>query len=70
MPFAKKRQKIDTNKLRVGMYVIIPISCDEHPFLVNRFRISSPSQIDKKPLTMPTQIEKLATQVREAMDEG
>jgi len=47
MPSAKKRQKIDTNKLQVGMYVIMPVSWDEHPFLVNRFRISSPSQIEK-----------------------
>jgi HD-GYP domain-containing protein (c-di-GMP phosphodiesterase class II) len=47
MPSPEKRRKIDTNKLQIGMYVIMPISWNEHPFLVNRFRITSPSQIDK-----------------------
>jgi HD-GYP domain-containing protein (c-di-GMP phosphodiesterase class II) len=47
MPSLEKRRKIDTNKLQVGMYVIMPLSWKEHPFLVNRFLISSPSQIDK-----------------------
>jgi HD-GYP domain-containing protein (c-di-GMP phosphodiesterase class II) len=38
---------IPVEDLRIGMYVIMPVSWKAHPFLVNRFRISSPKQIRK-----------------------
>jgi HD-GYP domain-containing protein (c-di-GMP phosphodiesterase class II) len=47
MSSTEKNRKIDINKLQVGMYVTMPVSWAEHPFLVNHFRISSPSQIEK-----------------------
>jgi HD-GYP domain-containing protein (c-di-GMP phosphodiesterase class II) len=40
-------KNIDARYLQVGMYVIMPTSWDEHPFLKNKFRLSSQSQIDK-----------------------
>ncbi|MBA4422137.1 MAG: hypothetical protein C0390_03415 [Syntrophus sp. (in: bacteria)] len=40
-------KKIDADDLRVGMYVIMPTSWDEHPFLKNKFRLTSQTQIDK-----------------------
>ena len=38
-------KKIRTEKLRVGMYVILPLSWLTHPFLKNRFCIASEKQI-------------------------
>ena len=38
-------EKIRTEKLRVGMYVILPLSWLTHPFLKNRFSITSEKQI-------------------------
>ncbi len=40
-------QKIPVRNLQVGMYVIMPVSWKSHPFLIGRFRISSPAQIQK-----------------------
>ena len=40
-------KKIDAGDLQVGMYVIMPTSWDEHPFLKNKFQLTSQSQIDK-----------------------
>lgn len=40
-------KKIDAGDLQVGMYVIMPTSWDEHPFLKNKFRLTSRAQIDK-----------------------
>lgn len=47
MASKENAREINLNKLQVGMYVIMPVSWDEHPFLANRFRISSPAQIEK-----------------------
>lgn len=41
------RLKIAAGDLQVGMYVIMPTSWDEHPFLKNKFRLTSRAQIDK-----------------------
>jgi HD-GYP domain-containing protein (c-di-GMP phosphodiesterase class II) len=38
-------QKVAVEDLQIGMYVIMPVSWKAHPFLVNRFRISSPTEI-------------------------
>lgn len=38
-------EKIRTEKLRVGMYVILPLSWFTHPFFKNRFSITSEKQI-------------------------
>jgi HD-GYP domain-containing protein (c-di-GMP phosphodiesterase class II) len=40
-------KKIDAADLQMGMYVIMPTSWDEHPFLKNKFQLSSQAQIDK-----------------------
>ena len=40
-------KKIDADDLQVGMYVIMPTSWDEHPFLKNKFQLTSQAQIDK-----------------------
>jgi HD-GYP domain-containing protein (c-di-GMP phosphodiesterase class II) len=40
-------KKIDAGDLQVGMYVIMPTSWDEHPFLKNKFQLTSQEQIDK-----------------------
>ena len=40
-------KKIAAGDLRVGMYVIMPTSWDEHPFLKNKFQLTSQAQIDK-----------------------
>jgi HD-GYP domain-containing protein (c-di-GMP phosphodiesterase class II) len=40
-------KKIDAGDLQVGMYVIMPTSWDEHPFLKNKFQLTSRAQIDK-----------------------
>jgi HD-GYP domain-containing protein (c-di-GMP phosphodiesterase class II) len=40
-------RKVAVKDLQIGMYVIMPVSWKAHPFLVNRFRISSPAQIRK-----------------------
>ncbi|MHB8770832.1 MAG: HD-GYP domain-containing protein [Syntrophales bacterium] len=40
-------QKVPVRNLRVGMYVIMPVSWKSHPFLIGRFRISSSAQIQK-----------------------
>lgn len=40
-------KKIDAGDLQVGMYVIMPTSWDEHPFLKNKFQLTSQAQIDK-----------------------
>jgi HD-GYP domain-containing protein (c-di-GMP phosphodiesterase class II) len=39
--------KVSVGDLQVGMYVIMPTAWDAHPFLKNRFRLSSRAQIDK-----------------------
>jgi hypothetical protein len=39
--------KVKVGDLKVGMYVIMPTSWNEHPFLKNEFFISSLSQIIK-----------------------
>jgi len=38
---------IDAADLQVGMYVIMPTSWDEHPFLKNQFQLTSQAQIEK-----------------------
>jgi HD-GYP domain-containing protein (c-di-GMP phosphodiesterase class II) len=40
-------RKVVVEDLQTGMYVIMPVSWKAHPFLVNSFRISSPTQILK-----------------------
>jgi len=40
-------RKIDIKRLKVGMYVVMPTSWDSHPFLKNKFRLTSQDQIDK-----------------------
>ena len=40
-------KKIDAGDLQVGMYAIMPTSWDEHPFLKNKFQLTSQKQIDK-----------------------
>lgn len=40
-------KKIDAGDLQVGMFVIMPTSWDEHPFLKNKFQLTSQEQIDK-----------------------
>jgi HD-GYP domain-containing protein (c-di-GMP phosphodiesterase class II) len=40
-------QKIRTDQLRVGMYILLPRSWTRHPFLRNRFAIKSQDQIRK-----------------------
>lgn len=39
--------KIDIKKIKIGMYVVLPHSWLEHPFLFNSFLIKSDSEIDK-----------------------
>jgi HD-GYP domain-containing protein (c-di-GMP phosphodiesterase class II) len=46
-PANEALKKVDVRELQIGMYVIMPVSWKSHPFLVNKFRISSPSQIQK-----------------------
>lgn len=38
---------IDTGELRLGMYVFLDLNWMQHPFPVNRFKISSQDQIDQ-----------------------
>jgi HD-GYP domain-containing protein (c-di-GMP phosphodiesterase class II) len=40
-------KKIYARDLQIGMYVVMPTSWDEHPFLKNKFCLTSQSQIDK-----------------------
>jgi HD-GYP domain-containing protein (c-di-GMP phosphodiesterase class II) len=40
-------RKVAVKDLQIGMHVIMPISWKAHPFLVNSFRISSPTQIQR-----------------------
>jgi HD-GYP domain-containing protein (c-di-GMP phosphodiesterase class II) len=40
-------RKIDIDRLQLGMYVVMPTSWDAHPFLKNKFRLTSQNQIDK-----------------------
>jgi putative nucleotidyltransferase with HDIG domain len=49
MPMDEKRtlKKIAVRDLRIGMYVHMPLSWDAHPFLRNKFLLSSPAQIRK-----------------------
>ncbi len=47
MPVNEMLRKVAVKDLQIGMYVIMPISWKAHPFLVNRFRISSSTQIRK-----------------------
>jgi HD-GYP domain-containing protein (c-di-GMP phosphodiesterase class II) len=47
MPAKEVLKKVDVRNLQIGMYVIMPVSWKAHPFLVNHFRLSSPSQIQK-----------------------
>lgn len=42
----KKNLRIDVSELRVGMFVSLPISWKEHPFLFNQFKIKSHTQIE------------------------
>ncbi len=41
------KKPIPVNQLQIGMYVILPLSWTEHPFLRNRFKISADKQIDE-----------------------
>lgn len=43
----ESQEKVDVRELEIGMYVIMPVSWKSHPFLINHFRISSPSEIAK-----------------------
>ena len=36
---------VATEKLRIGMYVVLPLGWSEHPFITNKFRIKSQEQI-------------------------
>jgi putative nucleotidyltransferase with HDIG domain len=47
MDEAKTLKKIAVRDLKIGMYVHMPLSWDSHPFLRNKFLLSSPSQIKK-----------------------
>ncbi len=47
MPEKEALKKVDVRNLQIGMYVNMPVSWKAHPFLVNNFRLSSPSQIQK-----------------------
>jgi len=40
-------KKIRADELQVGMYVVMPTSWQAHPFLKNKFRLTSRSQIDR-----------------------
>ncbi len=40
-------KKIRAAELQVGMYVVMPTSWEAHPFLKNKFRLTSRSQIDR-----------------------
>jgi len=40
-------EMIKINDLTVGMYVILPLSWHEHPFVKNQFIIKSSNDIDK-----------------------
>jgi HD-GYP domain-containing protein (c-di-GMP phosphodiesterase class II) len=40
-------RKIDIDRLQLGMYVVMPTSWDSHPFLRNKFLVTSQNQIDK-----------------------
>jgi HD-GYP domain-containing protein (c-di-GMP phosphodiesterase class II) len=40
-------KKIDIDRLQIGMYVVMPTSWDSHPFLRNKFLVTSQNQIDK-----------------------
>ncbi len=41
------RQKISTRQLTIGMFVELPLSWSDHPFLKNTFKIKSLDQIEK-----------------------
>ncbi len=41
------QKTINTDNLKVGMYVILPVSWYQHPFVKNEFLISSKEQIEK-----------------------
>lgn len=45
--FPETNPKVPVGDLTVGMYVIMPTSWGAHPFLKNRFRLSSGAQIEK-----------------------
>ncbi|MFQ5685329.1 MAG: HD-GYP domain-containing protein [Candidatus Scalindua sp.] len=40
-------KKIETSSLNVGMYIILPVAWNEHPFLKNQFILKSKKQIKK-----------------------
>jgi HD-GYP domain-containing protein (c-di-GMP phosphodiesterase class II) len=40
-------KRIQADDLKIGMYVIMPTSWDAHPFLKNKFCLTSKTQIDK-----------------------
>jgi HD-GYP domain-containing protein (c-di-GMP phosphodiesterase class II) len=40
-------QSVTPNELKIGMYVILPLSWHQHPFLKNHFLIQSAAEIDK-----------------------
>jgi HD-GYP domain-containing protein (c-di-GMP phosphodiesterase class II) len=45
---ARKVEKtLPVNKLKVGMYVLMPVSWTDHPFLKSQFLLTSPDQIKK-----------------------
>lgn len=46
-PLPKDQRKIPVDELRLGMYVIMPVSWKDHPFFVNRFQLSSEEEIRK-----------------------
>ena len=41
------RKTIKTEDLRIGMYIVLPVSWFKHPFLTNEFVLRSKEQIDK-----------------------
>ena len=40
-------QSVTPDELKIGMYVILPLSWHQHPFLKNHFLIQSAAEIDK-----------------------
>jgi hypothetical protein len=47
MAAQESQKKVAIRDLQIGMYVIMPVSWKAHPFLINRFQITSASEINK-----------------------
>ena len=47
MGIADRLPQVPVEQLRVGMYVVLPLSWDDHPFFKNNFRIKDQEQIRK-----------------------